>query len=130
MLSKHSSPQFCHVEEIYFNNLLIFPMASLCTENKMQTPCQESYTLWSPLSRMFVSMTFGWLNSQLSFFNSQITTSERSFTTLHESVPFSWFSSTLPHIFLAFIPMRLIKASFIVFILKIGKIELHDKSVV
>lgn len=34
-LSKHSPPPFCHVDEMYFNNLLIFPVASL----KMLTPC-------------------------------------------------------------------------------------------
>lgn len=50
MLSKHSPPQFCHVEEIRFNNPQISPMAFLWTKNKMQTPCPGWQGLiWSGL---------------------------------------------------------------------------------
>lgn len=56
MLSKHSPPRFCHVEEICFNNLQISPMAFLWTMNKMQTPCPDWQGLiWSGL----------WLSLQL-----------------------------------------------------------------
>lgn len=49
MLCKHSPHQFCHVEEMCFNNLHIFPMAAPCTENKMLVPhCLQGLSVLVP----------------------------------------------------------------------------------